>query len=57
MTIHETWLSGGARGPRDPPVYAADARDSDPWVGRDPGVGNGTPLKYSCLENTMGTEA
>ena len=28
-----------------------------PGQGRDPGVENGTPLKHSCLENTMGTEA
>ena len=25
----------------------------DPWVGRFPGVGNGNPLQYSCLENSM----
>ena len=24
-----------------------------PWVGRSPGVGNGNPLHYSCLENSM----
>ena len=23
-------------------------------LGRSPGVGNGTPLQYSCLENPMG---
>ena len=23
----------------------------DPWVGKIPGGGNGTPLQYSCLEN------
>ena len=28
----------------------------DPWV-RSPGVGNGYPLQYSCLENTMDTGA
>ena len=25
--------------------------------GRSPGVGNGNPLQYSCLENPMGREA
>ena len=25
--------------------------------GRSPGEGNGNPLQYSCLENTMDTEA
>ena len=32
-----------------------DARDtgSIPGLGRPPGVRNGTPLQYSCLENPM----
>jgi len=25
----------------------------NPWVGRCPGVGNGNPLQYSCLETFM----
>ena len=25
----------------------------DSWVGKIPGVGNGNPLQYSCLENSM----
>ena len=25
----------------------------DPWSGRFPGEGNGTPLQYSCLENPV----
>ena len=37
---------------------AANARDSGdvgliPGLGRSPGVGNGNPLHYSCLENAM----
>ena len=38
---------------------AGDARDVAfiPGSGRSPGVGNGTPLQYSCLENSMGREA
>ena len=26
---------------------------SVPWLGRSPGEGNGNPLQYSCLENSM----
>ena len=29
----------------------------DPWVGRSPGEGNGHPLQYSCLENSMDRRA
>ena len=25
----------------------------DPWVRKIPGEGNGYPLQYSCLENSM----
>ena len=25
----------------------------DPWVRRSPAEGNGNPLQYSCLENSM----
>ena len=25
----------------------------DPWVSKNPGVGNGNPLQYFCLENPM----
>ena len=28
-----------------------------PWVGRSPGEGNGNPLQYSCLGNSMDREA
>ena len=40
---------------KNPPANAGDARDtgSIPGSGRSPGVGNGTPLQYSCLENPM----
>ena len=35
------------------PASAGDVRDagSIPGSGRSPGGGNGTPLRYSCLEN------
>ena len=34
---------------------AGDTRDQVliPGLGRSPGVGNGNPLQYSCLENSM----
>ena len=37
------------------PSIAGDTRDmgSIPWLERSPGVGNGNPLQYSCLENSM----
>ena len=35
-------------------VFSGDSRDggSIPGLGRSPGVGNGNPLSYSCLENS-----
>ena len=30
---------------------------STPGLGRSPGVGNGNPLQYSCLENPMDSVA
>ena len=35
-----------------PPAYAGDS-GSIPGSGRSPGVGNGNPLQYSCLENSL----
>jgi hypothetical protein len=37
------------------PASAGDARGmgSIPGSGRSPGVGNGNPLQYSCLENPV----
>ena len=29
----------------------------DPWLGRSPGEGNGNPLQYSWLDNSMDREA
>ena len=44
---------GGASS--EEPADAGDSRDADliPGSGRSPGVGNGTLLKYSCLEDSM----
>ena len=43
---------------KNSPENAVDIRDvgSIPVSGRCPGVGNGNPLQYSCLENPMWTE-
>ena len=40
---------------KNPPANAGDIRDSGsiPGLGRSPGVGNGNPLHYSYLENSM----
>ena len=40
---------------KNPPASAGDARDSGSVLrlGRSPGVGNGSLLQYSCLENSM----
>ena len=40
---------------RNLPANAGDARDvgSIPGWRRSPGAGNGNPLQYSCLENSM----
>ena len=44
---------------KNPPANAGNARDVDSIarLGRSPGVGNSTPLQYSCLEISMGRGA
>ena len=37
---------------KNPPADAGDS-GSIPGSGRSPGVGNGDPLQYSCLKNSM----
>ena len=40
---------------KNPPANSGDAGEVglNPGSGRSPGVGNGNPLQYSCLENSM----
>ena len=40
---------------KNPPDNVGDVRNvgSIPGLGRSPGEGNGNPLQYSCLENSM----
>ena len=44
---------------KNPPANAGDERDVGliPGFRRSPGGGNGNPLQYSCLENSMDREA
>ena len=44
---------------KNPPANAGDVRDmvSIPGSGRSPAGGNGNPLQYSCLENSMDRRA
>ena len=41
---------------KNPPANVGDSRDAGliPGLGRCPGVGNGNPLQYSCLEKFHG---
>ena len=45
----------GFPGGSDGKVTACNARDlgSIPGSGKSPGEGNGNPLQYSCLDNSM----
>ena len=49
-------LSSGGAEVKNPPASAGDTRDTGlfPGSGRSPRGGNGNPLQYSCLENSMG---
>ena len=53
--INYGWASLVALRVKNPPANAGDTRDvgSIPGLGRPPGVGNGIPFQYSCLENSM----
>ena len=44
---------------KNPPADAGDAGDTGliPGLGRSPGVGNGNPLQYSCLESSVDKRA
>ena len=48
-------IIGGFPGSSDGKESASNAGDPDltPGSGRSPGEGNGNPLQYSCLENSM----
>ena len=52
-------LAPGGSVVKYPPENVGDSRDagSIPGLGRYPGVGNGNPLQYSSMENSMDTRA
>jgi len=56
--LYKMGFPGGTVG-KNPPANAGDTRDSHliPASGRPPGEGNGSPVQYSCLENSMDREA
>ena len=49
-------LDSGGAVVKNPPANVEDTRDtgSIPGLGRFTVLGNGNPLQYSCLENSMG---
>ena len=49
----KTFLGGSVA--KNPPANTGYAGDASliPSLGRSPGVGNGNPFQYSCLENLM----
>ena len=53
------WASQVAQVVKNPSTNAGNKRDASsiPGLGRSPGVGNGNPLQYSCLENSMDRKA
>ena len=44
-------FAGGSKGKES--ACSAGDPGSIPWLGRSPGEGNGNPLQYSCLGNSM----
>ena len=48
----EKWLFPGGSGSEEIAYNAGDP-GLIPGLGRSPGIGNGNPLQYSCLENSM----
>ena len=53
--VSVSWASQVAPVVKNLPARAGDTRDVGliPGLGRSPGVVNGKPLQYSCLENSM----
>ena len=53
--LESIWQKRGFPGRSDSKESACNAGDtgSIPGSGRSPGEGNGNPLQYSCLENSM----
>ena len=58
LVLFGGWGFPGGTVVENPPAIAGDTRDmgSIPGSRRSPGVGNGNPLQYSCLEDSMNEE-
>ena len=58
-TLHVVMCMLGFPGGSDGKESACNAEDVGliPWLGRSPGEGNGYPLYYCCLENSMGRKS
>ena len=61
VLIHAARLRGlpGGLVVKNPPANTENAKDASsiPGLGRSPKEGNGNPLQYSCLQNSMDTGA
>ena len=55
LSMQSMGFPGGSEGKAS--AYNAGDWSSIPRSGRSPGEGNGNPLQYSCLENSMDREA
>ena len=55
ISVNIIWSFPGGSVVKNLPANAGDARDLDsiPGLERSLEVGNGNPLQYSCLENSM----
>ena len=55
INVEKKKLFSGGAVVKNSPANASDTRDtvSIPGLRRSPGEGNGNPLQYSCLENSM----
>ena len=55
LLLKTHWGFPGGTLVKNPPASTGDARDvgSIPGLGRSSGIGNGNPLQYSCLQNSM----
>ena len=58
ITSHEIhWGFPGGAAVKESTCQGKRHKSLTPGLGRSPGVGNGNPLQYSCLEDSMGRGA
>ena len=59
MGVNIEWGFPGGSVVKNPPANAGTVGDLGliPGLGRSPGIGNGNPLQYSCLDNPVDREA